>query len=180
MRDCTSEQLKWKNKTGWPERLSFSVKLGGKLIGTVVTICGQCLKLVVIGICIFFRLWLAEQIRATRTMTHTLTMFLATAESSNADIESLTTAWREASCAAACVTAPCTDSLAVSENHILYKGPRDPWCHPLRQHIQRMVFRRVKQGQRFDFLTMWTGEWVGAGPGSNSVFHEERKSKLKS
>ena len=39
-----SEQLEWKNETDRPERLSFSVKLGRELMGTVVTICDQCLE----------------------------------------------------------------------------------------------------------------------------------------
>lgn len=50
---------------------------------------------------------------------------------------SLSRAPRWVSHEAAWVTAPCTDSLALIKNHILYKGPDDPNARPLKLHIQR-------------------------------------------
>lgn len=88
---------------------------------------------------------------------------------------SLTRAQRWASHEAVWVTDCCTDSPALIENHILYKGPDDPNARPLKLHIRRTVHRRVKQGLRFYFLTMWM--WEGDGAQVLIVFTMRNKSK---
>lgn len=103
-------------------------------------------------------------------------MEMATAETGDADIWVLSRAPRWVSHEAAWVTAPCTDSLSLIKNHILYKGPDDPNARPLKLHIQRTVHRRVNQGQRFYFLTMWMGEGDGAQVLTLFTMRSENKS----